>query len=105
MSSRTDPNFVDRLSRASTAKSSMLAKFKQAQDPDNPAAIENRKQRAAIAEARAERMQRVRLRGRSKNASWRGKPNWPHRPQRRRSALLPKRRHVMPPSKWNRRRR
>ena len=56
MSSNSDPTFTDRLSRASSAKSALLAKFKQAQDPNNPAAIEKRQQRAAIVEARTERM-------------------------------------------------
>jgi hypothetical protein len=55
MSSRTDPSLQDRLTLAANAKSAMLAKFKRAQDPENPVAIENRRQREAIAAARAER--------------------------------------------------
>jgi hypothetical protein len=50
-----DQTFRDRLNHASEAKRAMLAKFRRAQDPENPAAIEKRQQREAIAEARAER--------------------------------------------------
>jgi Family of unknown function (DUF6481) len=55
MSTYDDSNFRDRRSRASEAKSAILEKFKRANDPDSPAAIEKRRQREAIASARAER--------------------------------------------------
>jgi hypothetical protein len=55
MSSHNDQRFQDRLSRAAEAKSAMLARFKRAVDPENPAAIEKRREREAIAAARAER--------------------------------------------------
>ena len=55
MSSYNDSSFRDRLSRASEAKSTMLAKLKRALDPENPTAIEKRRQREAVAAARAER--------------------------------------------------
>src|SRR5215472_4758090 len=55
MSSYDDSPFQNRLKRASDAKSAMLAKFKQAMDPNNPAAAEKRHQREAIVAARAER--------------------------------------------------
>jgi hypothetical protein len=45
MSSRTDPSLQDRLTLAANAKSAMLTRFKRAQDPNNPVAIENRRQR------------------------------------------------------------
>src|SRR4029079_15641307 len=51
-----NPTLEDRLSHASEAKKALLAKFKQAIDPENPAAIEKRRQREAIAAARAERI-------------------------------------------------
>lgn len=54
MSSHDDTNFRDRLSRASEAKTATLAKFKQALDPENSTAIEKRRQRELIAEARAQ---------------------------------------------------
>ena len=46
----------DRLNRAAEAKNALLAKFKQAADPDNPEAIEKRRQREALVAAREERM-------------------------------------------------
>jgi hypothetical protein len=55
MDNRSNPTFRDRLSHSSDAKSAMLAKFKRAQDPDNPEAVEKRRQREAVVEARAER--------------------------------------------------
>ena len=55
MSRYEDSNFRDRLTRASEAKQATLAKFKQALDPGTPAAMEKRRQREAIAAARAER--------------------------------------------------
>ena len=56
MSTYNDSNLQDRRSRATEAKSAMLAKFKRALDPKNPTVIENRRQREAIAKARAERL-------------------------------------------------
>jgi hypothetical protein len=55
MSRRHDPNLRDRLSESAQAKSALLAKFKQTLSPDNPALIEQRKKREAIAAARDER--------------------------------------------------
>jgi len=55
MSRSYDPTLEDRQSLASEAKRAMLAKFKQSLDPDSPAAIAKRRQREAIAAARAER--------------------------------------------------
>src|SRR6516162_1222310 len=55
MSSQDDSSFQNRLKRASDAKSAMLAKFKQAMHPNNPAAAEKRLQRETIAAARTER--------------------------------------------------
>jgi hypothetical protein len=55
MSSQDDSDFRGRLSRASEAKTAILEKFKRALDPDSPAALEKRRQREAIAAARAER--------------------------------------------------
>ena len=55
MSSRNDPTFQDRLNHASEAKKSMLAKLTRALDPENPAAVEKRRQRESIVVARAER--------------------------------------------------
>jgi len=63
MSGRDDSSFQNRLKRASDAKSAMLTKFKQAMDPNNPAAAEKRHQRETIAAARAERA--AQRRGRS----------------------------------------
>jgi hypothetical protein len=45
----------DRLARAADARSAMLEKFKRSLDPDNPAAIERRRQREVLAAARKER--------------------------------------------------
>ena len=56
MSSSKDTSLQERMSRAAEAKSAMLAKFKQAVDPDNPATIEKRRQREAIVAARVERL-------------------------------------------------
>jgi hypothetical protein len=55
MSNLNEPTLQDRLSRAADAKSAMLAKFKRALDPENPTAIEKRRQREAIVAARTER--------------------------------------------------
>jgi Family of unknown function (DUF6481) len=55
MSAKTNPTLQDRLSQASEKKKTMLAKFKKAINPDDPATIENRRQREAIAAARSER--------------------------------------------------
>ena len=55
MSRYDDSKFSDRLARASEAKQALLEKFKQATDPETPAAIEKRRQREAIAAARVER--------------------------------------------------
>ena len=55
MSSNNDTSLENRLSRAAEAKSAMLAKFKRALDPNNPDVVEKRKQREAIAAARAAR--------------------------------------------------
>ena len=54
MSNRSIPNLEERLKHASEAKKSMLAKFKMSL-VEGSAAIEKRKQRQAIAAARAER--------------------------------------------------
>ena len=54
MSNRSIPNLEERLKHASEAKKSMLAKFKMSL-VEGPAAIERRKQRQAIAAARAAR--------------------------------------------------
>jgi hypothetical protein len=56
MSSHDDSSLQDRLSSAAEAKGAMLMKFKRALDPENPAVIENRRRREAIAEARSERV-------------------------------------------------
>jgi hypothetical protein len=56
MSSAKDTSLQERMSRAAEAKSAMLAKFKQAVDPDNPATVEKRRQREAIVAARVERL-------------------------------------------------
>ena len=50
-----DPSLQDRLGLASEAKKNLLAKFKQNADPNSPEAIEKRREREAIATARAER--------------------------------------------------
>ena len=55
MSRHDDSSFENRLKRASDAKSAMLTKFKQAMDPNNPAAAEKRREREGIVAARAER--------------------------------------------------
>ena len=54
MSNRSIPSLEERLKHASEAKKSMLAKFKMSL-VEGPAAIEKRKQRVAIAAARAAR--------------------------------------------------
>src|SRR6478609_7534213 len=54
MSNRSVPNLEERLKSASEAKKLMLAKFKTSL-VEGPAAIEKRRQRQAIAAARAER--------------------------------------------------
>jgi Family of unknown function (DUF6481) len=54
MSNRTIPDLEERLKSASEAKKLMLAKFKTS-FVETPATIEKRKQRQAIAAARAER--------------------------------------------------
>lgn len=60
MSSYTD--FIEeRLNRASEAKNALLAKFKQAADPQSPEAVEKRRQREMIAKARAERTEQRKL--------------------------------------------
>jgi hypothetical protein len=59
MTGQDDGSFQDRLSRASKARGAALAKFKQALDPESPAAVEKRREREAIVAARAER-ERVR---------------------------------------------
>jgi hypothetical protein len=56
MSSQSDTNLEERMSRAAKAKNAMLAKFKRAVDPENPATIEKRRQREAIVSARTERL-------------------------------------------------
>ena len=43
--SNYNDSIQDRLSRASEAKNAMLAKLKQSLDPENPAAIEKRRER------------------------------------------------------------
>lgn len=55
MDSNDDTSLENRLSRAAHAKSAMLEKFKRTLDPKNPALIEKRQQREAIATARAHR--------------------------------------------------
>ena len=55
MSRRHDSNLNDRLSDAANAKNSLLAKFKQANAPDNPKLAEQRQRREVIAAGRAER--------------------------------------------------
>jgi Family of unknown function (DUF6481) len=50
-----DPSLEDRLSLAAEAKKNLLAKFKKLTDPNSPEAIEKRREREAIATARAER--------------------------------------------------
>ena len=49
-----DSTFRDRLTLASEARQTMLAKFKQPLDPGTPAAMEKRRERESIAAARAE---------------------------------------------------
>jgi len=56
MSHRHDPSLRDRLSESAQAKNALLAKYKQTLSPDNPALIEQRKKREAIAAARDERL-------------------------------------------------
>jgi hypothetical protein len=56
MSRRHDPNLQDRLNDSAQAKSALLMKFKQTLSPDNPALIEQREKREAIAAARDERL-------------------------------------------------
>jgi Family of unknown function (DUF6481) len=53
--SHYDPSLQDRLSLAAEAKKNLLAKFKKNADPNSPEAIEKRREREAIAAARAER--------------------------------------------------
>ena len=60
MSSHKD-SIQDRLNRAAEAKNALLAKFKQAADPDNPEAVEKRRQREALVAAREERMAQRRI--------------------------------------------
>jgi predicted nucleic acid-binding Zn-ribbon protein len=60
MSSHKD-SIQDRLNRASEAKNVMLAKFKQAVDPNNPETIEKRRQRESLVAARAERTSQRRV--------------------------------------------
>lgn len=55
---RHDPNLQDRLSDSAQAKNAQLAKFKQTVAPENPALIEQRQKREAIAAARIERAAR-----------------------------------------------
>ena len=55
MANYSDPTMQDRLNRASDTKAATLDKFKRAVDPNNPKVIEARRQREAIATARAER--------------------------------------------------
>jgi len=55
MGSNNGTSLEHRLSRAAEAKRAMLAKFKRAQDPNNPEAVEKRKQREAIVAARTAR--------------------------------------------------
>jgi len=60
----SDPTLQDRLNLANEAKKNLLAKFKKNADPNSPEAIEKRREREAIAAARAERQaQRDRRRG------------------------------------------
>jgi len=56
MSRRHDPNLQDRLSDSTQARSALLTKFKQALSLENPALIEQRKKREAIAAARDDRL-------------------------------------------------
>lgn len=56
MSNNNDPSFQDRRNHASAAKKSLLAKFRTALNPDDPVAIEKRRQREAIVAARSERV-------------------------------------------------
>jgi len=49
-------DFRERNSAAARAKSDLLAKFKLGTDPNNPAVIQRRADRRAVAEARAPRM-------------------------------------------------
>jgi hypothetical protein len=55
MSSHNIPSLEDRLSHASEAKKTMLAKFKRSLDLNGPASIEKRRQREAIVAARTQR--------------------------------------------------
>ena len=55
MSNYSNPTLQDRLSRASEAKTAMLAKFKRAVDPHNPKTMEKRRQREAVTASRVER--------------------------------------------------
>jgi hypothetical protein len=55
MSHHSDSSFRDRLNHSLEARSALLAKFKRALDPENPVAVEKRRQREVIAAARAER--------------------------------------------------
>ena len=50
-----DQSLQDRLSLAAEAKKNLLAKFKKSADPNTPEAIEKRREREAVAAARAER--------------------------------------------------
>jgi hypothetical protein len=56
MSRRHDSKLQDRLNDAAEARRALLAKFKSAGGPENPALIEKQRQREAIAAARAERV-------------------------------------------------
>ncbi|MFC6488916.1 DUF6481 family protein, partial [Nitratireductor sp. GCM10026969] len=49
------PDFDDRRKHAAQARQAMLEKFRAAPGPDDPRMVEKRREREAIAKARAER--------------------------------------------------
>lgn len=55
MRNKTNPDFHDRRRDAAEARQALLAKFRAAPGPDDPVMIEKRRERQAIANARAAR--------------------------------------------------
>ena len=55
MRNNANPDFHDRLRDAAKAREGLLAKLRSAPRPDDPVMIEKRRERQAIAKARAER--------------------------------------------------
>jgi hypothetical protein len=55
MSKKANPDFHDRLRDAAEARQALIAKLHAAPGPDDPAMIEKRREREAIAKARATR--------------------------------------------------